>query len=189
MEPMLISAPPGTISMLLGASSTSSSICVSSYLPARSSSRSFASNTSLASSPRSPFFMSERTATIFFSGDAFRLDGDFLHLFLAHEADGALDEVAHHALHVPAHVTDFGVLGGFDLDEGRLDQLCEPAGDLRFAHARRPLHDDVFGSDLLPVRFGKLAAAIAVAQGDRHRALGLVLPDDIFIQFVYDLFG
>ena len=118
-----------------------------------------------------------------------RLDGHLFHLFFFDKADGTLHEVAHHALHVSADVADLGVLGRLYLDEGRLDQLCQAAGDLRFADARRALHDDVFGRDLLAVRLRKAAAAVAVAQRDRHRALGFVLPDDIFIQFVYDLFG
>ena len=41
----------------------------------------------------------------------------------------------------------------------------------------------------IAVRLRKAAAAVAVAQRNGDRALGLILPDDVFIQFVYDLFG
>ena len=126
------------------------------------------------------FLFGEHGEDLFLS-DLARPHGDFLHLFLAHEADGALDEVSHHALDVAADVTDLGVLGRLHLDEGRANELCKPARDLRLAHARGPLHDDVLGRDLVAVRFGEHAPAVAVAQRNGHGAFCLVLPDDIFV--------
>ena len=118
-----------------------------------------------------------------------RLDGDFLHLFVFDEAERALHEIAHHALDVLADIPDLGVFGGFHLDEGRAHELCEPTRNFRLADARRPLHDDVLGRDLLSQFGRKLRPSVTVAERDRDRFLRFRLSDDMFIQFVNDLFG
>ena len=112
-----------------------------------------------------------------------------LELLFLHEADAAFGEIADHALHVSADIADLGVLGRLHLDERRADELGEPAGDLRLSDAGGSLHDDVLGRDLFHLIGRQTASPVAVPQSDRDGALRLVLPDDVFIQFVYDLFG
>src|SRR5438034_949972 len=70
------------------------------------------------------------------------------HLGLDH-VHRQLGEVADHRLHVAAHVADLGVLGGLDLQEGRLGELREPAGDLGLPDAGRADHDDVLRRHLV----------------------------------------
>ena len=67
----------------------------------------------------------------------------------AHHFDTELDEVAHHRLDIAPDVADFGELGGFDLEKGRLRQPREPAGDLGLAHAGGTNHQDVLGCDFI----------------------------------------
>ena len=114
---------------------------------------------------------------------------DLVPLFGLHQVDGQLHQVPDHGLHVPAHVAHFGELGGLDLEKGRLGQLGQPPGDLGLAHPGGADHDDVLGGDFVPQGLGDLLAPPAVAQGDGHRPLGVLLPDDIFIQLRHDLPG
>ena len=76
-------------------------------------------------------------------------------------------------------VADLGVLGRFDLEERRADELGQPAGDLGFADAGGADHDDVLGRDVLAQLVGQLLPPPAIANGDRDGALGGVLADDV----------
>ena len=78
-------------------------------------------------------------------------------------------------------------LRGFDLEEGRVGELGEAAGDLGFADAGGADHDDVFGHDVVGELGGELLPAHAVAQGDGDGALGGVLADDVLVELGDDL--
>ena len=108
---------------------------------------------------------------------------------VSHHSDSILHEVADDAFHVAAHIAHFGKLGGFHLDERRIDQLGEPAGDLRFAHARGTDHQDVLGTDFIADVLIQLGTAVTVAQSDGHRPLGLILADDVAVELPHDLSG
>ena len=113
-----------------------------------------------------------------------------LHLLaraFAQHVDAGLDQVARDALHVAADIADFGELGRLDLQERRLRQLGQPAGDLGLAAAGGADHQDVLGHDFLAHRLGQLLPPPAVAQRDRDRALGVVLADDEAVEFRDDL--
>ena len=100
-----------------------------------------------------------------------------------------LDQVADDRVDVAADVAHFGELGRLDLDERRFGEAREPARDLRLAHAGRADHQDVLRRDLLAQRLGHLLAAPAIAQSDRDRALGGVLPDDVLVELAHDFRG
>ena len=85
-------------------------------------------------------------------------------------------------LHIAAHVTDFGELGRFDLDERCARELGEAARDFRLTDASWPDHQNVLRIDLVAQIVGQLLAAPTVAQGDGDSALGIVLADDKTIQ-------
>ena len=124
--------------------------------------------------------------------DAGALLGLLLHLVLAlgaHHVHGHVHQVAHHGLHVAPDVAHLGELGGLHLDEGRLGELRETPGNLRLPDAGGANHDDVLRVDFVAQVVGDLLAAPAVAQGDRHRALGVVLPDDVALLLADDLAG
>ena len=70
-----------------------------------------------------------------------------------------------------------------------MGQFGQPPGDLGLAHPGGADHDDVLGRDLVPEVLGDLLAAPAVAQGDGHRFLGVLLPHDIFVQLRHDFPG
>src|SRR5690606_2042129 len=90
---------------------------------------------------------------------------------------------------IAAHVADFRELCGFNLDEGRVGQLRQPAGDLGLADPGRPDHEDVLGNDFVAQRLGHLLTAPAIAQRDSHGTLGLLLPDDMLVEFGDDFSG
>ena len=104
-------------------------------------------------------------------------------LLVAHQEDARLDEVADHLLDVAADIADLGEFRRLHLDEGRIRELGEAAGDLRLADAGRADHQDVLGQHLLAHRAAKLLAAPAVAERDRDGALGVLLADDVAVEF------
>ncbi len=110
------------------------------------------------------------------------LDG-FHGLFAVH-LDGDVHQVADDGFHVAADVADLGEFGRLDLDEGRVGQLGQAAGDFGFTDPGGADHQDVFGGDFGAQVFIHLHPAPAVAQGDGHGSLGFVLADDVFVQFV-----
>ena len=108
-------------------------------------------------------------------------------LFLSHHRDSCFGEVPNHALHVAAVIAHLGILGGFDLDKGRADKLRQPAGDLGFADAGGPDHNDVLRGDILTHFFGQLLATPAIANGHGDGALGSVLANNMAIEQLNDL--
>ena len=111
---------------------------------------------------------------------------DVLLLLLPDQADGVLDQLADHALHVAAVVAHFRVAGGLDLDERGPGELGQPPGDLRLAHAGGPDHHDVLGRDFLPHFRRDLLPPPAVANGHGHGPLGRVLAHDVPVQLLDD---
>ena len=108
---------------------------------------------------------------------------------LLHEADADLDEVAHDLLDVAADIADLGELGRLDLEEGRAGELGEAARDLGLAAAGRADHQDVLRRHLFAQRAFELLPAPAVAQRDGDGALGVVLADDVAVEFGDDFAG
>ena len=98
-----------------------------------------------------------------------------------------LDQVADDRVDVLADVADLGELGRLDLDERRVGQPRQAARDLGLADAGGADHQDVLRRDLVAQLLVDLLAAPAVAQRDRHRALGVVLADDVAVEFGDDL--
>ena len=112
-----------------------------------------------------------------------------LFVLLLHHADGIFHQVADNALHIPAHIAHLCELGGLHLNEGSIYQPGQPAGNLRFAHTRGANHQNVLGTDFFPHGLLHLGAAVAVAQGNGHAALGLVLANNIAVQLPDDFPG
>ena len=108
---------------------------------------------------------------------------------LAHQADADLDQVAHDGIDIAADVADLGELGRLHLDEGRAGEPGQPARNLGLAAAGRADHQDVLGQHLFLEVIGQLLAPPAVAQGDGDRALGVLLADDVAVEFGDDLAG
>ena len=115
------------------------------------------------------------------------LVGNVFELLLAHHVDGDLHQVANHRLDVASDVADLGKLRGFDLQERRVRELGQAAGDLGFAHAGGAHHDDVLGNDFFRQLRRQLLAAHAIAQRDGDGALGVVLADDVLVELAHDL--
>ncbi len=117
------------------------------------------------------------------------LGGDLLAQPLAGHVHGDLQQVADDLLDIPADVADLRELGRLHLEERRLRQVGEPAGDLGLADARRADHQDVLRQNLLAHVAVELLAPPAIAQRDGDGALGIVLADDVPVQLGDDLTG
>ncbi len=116
--------------------------------------------------------------------------GAFAHLgdlLVARHLHGHLGQVLDDGIDVAAHVADFGELGGFHFHERRVREPGEAPRDLGLAAAGRADHEDVLGRDFLAQRILDLHAAPAVAQRDGHGTLGVVLADDVLVEFGDDL--
>ena len=120
-------------------------------------------------------------------GVQFGFVGDVFELLFAHHFDGDLNQIADHGFDVAAHVADFGELRSFHLQEGRIGQLGQAAGDFGFAHAGGADHDDVFGNDFFGQVRRELLPAHAVAQRNGDGALGVFLADNVLVEFGDDL--
>ena len=70
----------------------------------------------------------------------------------------------------------------FHLDEGRIGQARQAAGDFGFAHAGGADHENVLGRDFGAQLFRHLLPAPAVAQGNGDGAFGILLADDVAVQ-------
>ena len=116
-----------------------------------------------------------------------RLRADVSGVLLADHADRDLDEIANHRLDVAADVAHLGELRRLDLEERRLRELGEPPRNLGLADAGRTDHEDVLRRDFLGQLRRQLLPPHAVAERDGHRALGLVLADDVFVELGDDL--
>ena len=156
-------------------SATWISISFSSSSPARSMRRNFSRVSWLAFSPTS----ADEHALL---GRQLGLGRHLAAQLLARHVDGDLDQVAHDLLDVAADIADLGELGGLDLEERRLGELGQPAGDLGLADAGGADHQDVLRQHLLAHAVVELLAPPAVAQRDGDRALGVVLADDVAVE-------
>ena len=124
-----------------------------------------------------------------FLGGELRAGLHVLALALAGLRDRDLDEIADDLLDVAADIADLGEFGGFDLDERRAGEFCQPPRDLGLADAGRPDHQDIFRQHFLAQIAGELQPPPAVAQRDRDGALGVGLADDEAVEFGDDFAG
>ncbi len=115
-----------------------------------------------------------------------RFCADLLALSVAHEANRRLDKVANDLIHVAPDIADFGEFRGLNLEERRIGKLGEPARNLGLADAGRADHEDVLRQNFFPHILVELLPAPAVAQSNGDRALGVILADNIAVQFRYD---
>ena len=111
---------------------------------------------------------------------------DFL---LAQQLDRRVSQITNDRFNVAADIAHFGELGRFNLDERRVGQFGQAAGDFGFTDAGRADHQNVFWRHFNAQLFWKLHPAPAVTQGDGNGALGVVLADDMAIEFVDDFAG
>jgi hypothetical protein len=100
-----------------------------------------------------------------------------------------IGEVADDRLHVLADIADLGELGRLDLHERRVRQRGEAPRDLGLADAGGTDHQDVFRCHFFAHAWFQLHAPPAAAQCYRHGALGVVLADDVAVEFVDDFTG
>ena len=148
------------------------SISRSSSVPSRSILRNFCRVSAPALVPTSASSTRSSAASSAFGGRP-RLEQP-----LAGHGDRDLDEIARDLLDVAADIADLGEFCRLDLEERRLRQPGQATGDLGLAAAGRADHQDVLRRYLLAQLGGQLLAPPAIAQGDRHGALGVVLADD-----------
>jgi hypothetical protein len=118
-----------------------------------------------------------------------RFLGDFFPLRVSDHIDGDLHEIAHHGLHVFADVADFRVFRRLHLYERGIGETGKAPGNLRLPHARGSDHQNILRVDLVAQLGADVLATPAVSQRDGHRALGIVLPDDVSVELTHDFGG
>ena len=111
------------------------------------------------------------------------LGAHVLALRLLDERHADLDEIADDAVDVAADVADLGELRRFDLEERRACEFRKTARDLGFADAGRADHQNVLRQHFVAKLAGQLLAPPAIAQRDGDGALGVVLADDVAVEF------
>ena len=114
---------------------------------------------------------------------------DLADFMLPRHLDRHVGQVADDGIHLAADVPHLGELGRLHLDERRAGQPRQPPGDLRLANAGGPDHEDVLRRDLAAQGFAHLHAAPAIAKRYGHGTLGLILADDVLVQFLGDFPG
>ena len=98
-------------------------------------------------------------------------------------------EVANDAVDLATDIADLGELGGLHLDERRLREAREAPRYFGLADAGRTDHQNVLRRDFASERLIDLHAPPAIPERDGDRALGLVLADDVLVQFLDDFSG
>ena len=101
---------------------------------------------------------------------------------LLDDADRSLHEVAYDRLDVAPEVPDLGVLRRLDFQKRRVQHRRHSAGDLRFADARRPGENDVFGQDIACELFVQPLAPHPVSNRYGDRAFRGRLPHDVAVE-------
>ncbi len=122
-------------------------------------------------------------------GGVFGTVAHLVHFLLAQHLQRRVGQVTDDRFDIAADIADLGELGRFDLEEGRVGQLGQAPGDFGLADPGGADHQNVLRGDFLAQLGRQLHAPPAVAQGDGHGALGVVLADDVAVEFVDDLAG
>ena len=116
-----------------------------------------------------------------------RIFGLTPHLFrglTAHILDRGFHQIANDGIDIAPDVTHFGKFCRLDFDERRIGQPRKTARDFGFTHTCRPDHQNIFRRNFLTQGLSHLLPPPAIAQGNRHRALGVILTDDVAVEFV-----
>jgi hypothetical protein len=100
--------------------------------------------------------------------------------------DRHLDQITNDRLNITADVADFGEFRGLDLDERRIGQPGQAARNLGLADTGRTDHQDIFRRNFLTQWLGHLRPSPAIAQGNGDRLLGILLADDMLVEFGND---
>ncbi len=114
---------------------------------------------------------------------------DILPHLLAHQTDRNLHKVTDNLLDIAADIAHLGELCRFHLDKGSASEFREAARNLGLADTCRADHQDVFRHHLFAHLAFKLLTPPAIAQGNCHCALGVLLTDDVAVEFGNDFAG
>ena len=98
-------------------------------------------------------------------------------------------KIANNLLDITADITNFGKFGGFNLDEWCACQFCKATGNLGFSDAGWPNHQNILWHHLFFHRRCQLLTTPAVAHGDCDCTFGILLSDDVTVEFADDLTG
>ena len=109
----------------------------------------------------------------------------------AYVAIRSLEETLEHGFHIVAYIAGFGQGGGVGNGERHAQHLGKGLGQQGFAAARGSHQQDVafFQFHVVAQGVGIEHALVVVVHGHGKNFLGLVLPDDVFVQPVLDFLG
>ena len=119
-------------------------------------------------------------------GQVFGFSFDSLQRRTFHQVDRLFGEVADDGFHVAPHVADFGKFRRLDFNERGVGQFRQSPRNFRFAHARRPDHDNIFRKNFFAQFRAELLAAPSIPQRDGHHPLGVTLPDHVPVEYFDD---
>ena len=122
-------------------------------------------------------------------GRVFGTVANFDDFLFAQQFDGSVCQIANDRLYVAAHIAHFRELGGFYLDERCIGEFSQATCNFGFTDTGRADHQDVLGRHFNAQLFRELHAAPAVTQRNGDGAFGIVLADDMAIEFVDDFAG
>ncbi len=113
----------------------------------------------------------------------FRTVAVFLDRLHTHHFHGGIGQIADNRVNFFTDIAHFGEFSRFYFDEGRIGQLRQTTGDFGFTDAGWTDHQNVFRRHFVAQLFVELHTTPAVTQGNSNRALGIVLTDNVFVQF------
>ncbi len=114
---------------------------------------------------------------------------DLRHLVLARHLDGDVHQIADDAVDFAPDVSHLGEFRRLDLDKRRPCQFRQASGDLGLADTGRTDHQDILRRDFAAKWLVDLHTSPAIAKGDRDSAFGVILADDVLVQFLDDFSG
>ena len=110
----------------------------------------------------------------------------FRHRVFANQFNSDVHKVANDAIDFAANITDLGKFGGLDFDERCPGEFRKAARYLGLTDTGWPDHQNILGSNFAAQRLIYLHAAPAISKCDRDGPFGVVLTNDVLIQFLDD---
>ena len=101
---------------------------------------------------------------------------------LLFQPDCFLGQITGDLLDVAANIAHFGELGCLNLDERRVSKLCQTAADFRLAATGGSDHQYILWCNFVAKIGSEPLTSPAVTKGDRDRALGVGLADDMLVE-------
>ena len=122
-------------------------------------------------------------------GGVFGTHAHLLHFGNARLLDRDVSEVANNGIDILANIPHLGKFGCLDLDERGICQARQATRNLGLANAGGAYHQNVLRCDFSAQSGLYLLAPPAIAQGNRDGSLGLMLANNVLVEFDNNFLG